>query len=165
MKLRELLNENLLNKVGRKLKIATTDGKPSIKDAPKWAKFIGQTPEGAYHWLSDLTPVEDDKSDKYFPKSRKTEFSGFMGKPSKSGSVEKLSTLTESMKKYTDFDKDFWEKFTKCVADKEWYKLDRKGDKTTIFYDRKEVGVYNHKEDSLTTDNTDYFVLPAKCAK
>jgi hypothetical protein len=79
--------------------------------------------------------------------------------------VEKYNTLRESMKKYTDFDKDFWKKFTNCVKDKEWYKLERKGDKTTIFYDRKEVGFYNHKEYSLTTDNTDYFVLPVKCSK
>ena len=79
--------------------------------------------------------------------------------------VEKPSSIVEGMKKYTDFDKDFWEKFEKCVEDKEWYKLDRKGDKTTIFYDRKKVGIYNHKEKSLTTDHTDYFVLPAKCAK
>jgi len=69
--------KQLLQKVGRKLNISTTKGKPNIHSAPVWAKFIGVTPNGAYHWLSNKTVVENDKSDKYFPDAKKIEFTGF----------------------------------------------------------------------------------------
>lgn len=46
--------------------------------APKWAKAVGKTPEGAWHWLEKEGPVEDDAHDFYFPLSGKTEFSGFV---------------------------------------------------------------------------------------
>ena len=86
MKLKQLLNEeNVLQKVGIKLNVSTINGKPEKKDAPKWAKFLGQTPEGAYHWLSNETPIDNDTSDKYFPDAKRTQFTGFIGKTSKSG--------------------------------------------------------------------------------
>jgi hypothetical protein len=65
--------------------------------------------------------------------------------------------------KYKDFDEDFWEKFTNCIKDQNHYKLKKKGNKTTIFYDGEKVGIYDHKEISLETDDTSYFILPTKC--
>lgn len=86
----QIINEEgLLNKVGRKLKISTTKGKPNIEDAPSWALYLGQTPEGAYHWLSNITPVETTNSNIYFPNAKKTEFTGFVGMKG-AGSVVKI---------------------------------------------------------------------------
>lgn len=90
MKLSRLLDENLLQKIGRKLNIKTTQGKPDKKAAPVWAKFLGQTPEGAYHWLSNKSSIENELSDEYFPEAKQTEFTGFIGKKSKYGSIEKI---------------------------------------------------------------------------
>jgi hypothetical protein len=65
--------------VGRKLQVKTTKGKPNPKNAPKWATALGQTPQGAWHWLEKEGPVETPDSDRYFPLSGKTEFTGFVG--------------------------------------------------------------------------------------
>lgn len=89
MTFKEFLSENVLDKIGRKLNIKTTIGKPDLKDAPKWAKYLGQTPEGSYHWLSNKSEIENDSSDKYFPDAEKEEFTGFVGKKGK-GAIEKI---------------------------------------------------------------------------
>ena len=86
---KEILESNIVDKIGRKLKVKTTKGKPTKKDAPKWAKFLGMTNEGRFHWLSNDTIVDKKDSNKYFPDANKSEFSGFEVKPSK-GYVEKL---------------------------------------------------------------------------
>lgn len=95
MRLQDILTEKgIMDTVGRKLKVKTTKGKPSLKDAPKWAKFIGKTPEGAYHWLEKNSPVQNEKSDKYFPKAGRTEFSGFEDMPDKGlGFVKPITEL------------------------------------------------------------------------
>lgn len=61
----------------RYLHVKTTNDKPAVKHAPKWATALGQTPEGAWHWLEKTGPLETDYSDSYFPDSGKTEFTGF----------------------------------------------------------------------------------------
>ena len=63
--------------IGRKLQVKTTKGKPDPKNAPRWASALGQTPQGAWHWLEKDGPLETPDSDRYFPLSGKTEFTGF----------------------------------------------------------------------------------------
>ncbi len=69
--------KSLLQQAGRKLSLSTTIGKPNIKDAPKWAKFVGITSEGSYHWLSNDTVAEDDIHDNFFPEAKRSEYTGF----------------------------------------------------------------------------------------
>jgi len=64
--------------VGRKLGVKVTQGKPNPKNAPRWATSLGQTPQGAWHWLEKKGPLETPDSDRYFPLSGKTEFTGFV---------------------------------------------------------------------------------------
>ena len=69
--------EGLGDYIGRKLQVKTTKGKPDPKNAPGWASALGQTPQGAWHWLEKDGPLETPDSDRYFPLSGKTEFTGF----------------------------------------------------------------------------------------
>jgi hypothetical protein len=64
--------------MGRKLGVKVTQGKPNPKNAPRWATSLGQTPQGAWHWLEKKGPLETPDSDRYFPLSGKTEFTGFV---------------------------------------------------------------------------------------
>ncbi len=80
-----------IDKITRGLKVKTTKGKPTKKDAPSWAKYLGRTHEGAFHWLSNDTPVDTPNSNKYFPEANKTKFSGFEDKKSGKGYVEILN--------------------------------------------------------------------------
>jgi len=83
----------ILNKLGRKLKVKVTVGKPILKDAPKWAKYLGKTPEGAYHWLEKDSSVEMPNNPNYFPEAGKTEFTGFSDQKSGEGWVKPLKGL------------------------------------------------------------------------
>jgi len=76
----ESLEEGPLDYIGRKLKIKTTDSRPTGKEAPDWAHFMAQTAEGAWHWLSNKSDIVGN-SDSYFPDAGKTEFSGFVSSP------------------------------------------------------------------------------------
>jgi|SaaInlStandDraft_4_1057021.scaffolds.fasta_scaffold28122_2 hypothetical protein len=89
MKLTQI-NENVLQKLGRTLKIGTTKGKPNPSEKPDWANYLGKTPEGAYHWLSNKSVITNDTNNEYFPDANKTKFSGYMGDKSKNGSIEKI---------------------------------------------------------------------------
>ena len=71
-------SKSLLDYIGRKLQVKITKGKPNPKNAPKWATALGQTPYGAWHWLEKDGPLETSDSDRYFPLSGKTEFTGFV---------------------------------------------------------------------------------------
>lgn len=72
------VEEGLGDYVGRKLQVKTTKGKPDPKNAPQWATALGQTPQGAWHWLEKDGPTETPDSDRYFPLSGKTGFTGFV---------------------------------------------------------------------------------------
>ena len=72
------VEEGLGDYVGRKLQVKTTKGKPDPKNAPQWATALGQTPQGAWHWLEKDGPTVTPDSDRYFPLSGKTEFTGFV---------------------------------------------------------------------------------------
>jgi len=85
----EYIEEGVLNTIARKAKLATTEGEPNHKDAPKWATHIGKTPEGHYHWLEKHSELENNKSDSYFPNAGKTQYTGFHSKPGK-GHVKPL---------------------------------------------------------------------------
>ena len=91
--LKESLVKDLLNKAGRKLKVKVTVGKPILKDAPKWAKYLGKTPRGEYHWLEKKSDVETPKTLKYFPDAGKTEFTGFSDRKEGEGWVKSLKDL------------------------------------------------------------------------
>lgn len=83
--------------IGRKLKIKITKGKPNLKNAPRWAKALGQTPEGAWHWLEKNGPIETNNSNNYFPLSGKTEFTGFVSKYEGAKKSMSLEQIIESI--------------------------------------------------------------------
>jgi len=85
-----IIESSIVDWMGRKLKVKTTKGKPTKEQAPNWAKYLGKTHEGAYHWLSNDTPVDIDNSNTYFPEAKKVEFSGFIEVKKSKGYVEKL---------------------------------------------------------------------------
>jgi len=72
-------------------------------------------------------------------------------------------------KKYQEFDMsdepEFWERFKKCIKDKDWYELIQKKDKVIIKYDFQEIGEYNIKKNILYTNDTSYFTLESNCWK
>jgi len=74
------ISEGPLYYIGRKLKLKTTDSRPTGKEAPNWAHFMAQTAEGAWHWLANKSAIVGN-SDSYFPDAGKTEFSGFVSSP------------------------------------------------------------------------------------
>lgn len=90
MKVRELLTESVLDWMGRKLQVRVTKRKPTKINAPKWAKFLGRTNEGAFHWLSNDSVLDKPNSNKYFPDAKKVEFSGFVDPKSGKGYVEEI---------------------------------------------------------------------------
>lgn len=92
----ESVNEaDTIDYIGRKLRVKTTKGSPNPKNAPKWATAVGQTPEGAWHWLQKAGPVETPDSDSYFPKSGRTEFTGFESEAKFGGKVWNLNKKVE----------------------------------------------------------------------
>jgi len=93
---RRIHEGSVIDTIGRKMGVKTTPGAPKASQAPRWATHVGQTPAGAYHWLSNETPVETDDSDQYFPLANKTEFTGYMGKRNRAGAVEPIDILGEA---------------------------------------------------------------------
>jgi hypothetical protein len=84
----ESASEGVGDYVGRKLGVKVTQGKPNPKNAPRWATSLGQTPQGAWHWLEKKGPLETPDSDRYFPLSGKTEFTGFVSDYEQQGMKE-----------------------------------------------------------------------------
>lgn len=84
------IREGVMDYIGRKAKVKVTNGRPKVAEAPKWATCIGQTPEGAWHWLSNETEVETSDSDDYFPNAERTEFAGYKSRGTKEGGVWSL---------------------------------------------------------------------------
>ena len=82
--------DSFIQSIGVLFKVVTVEGRPSLDTAPKWAKYLGVTPEGAYHWLSNDSPVEVDNNNNYFPESNKTKFTGHIGTSTQTGSVCKI---------------------------------------------------------------------------
>jgi len=99
-----MFEEGAVDTIGRKMGVKTTTGAPKSSQAPVWATHVGQTPEGAYHWLSNETPVETDDSEQYFPLATKTEFTGYMGQRNKAGVVEPITMLGEASDDVADQD-------------------------------------------------------------
>ena len=90
--LQKTLHENkVFDYLGRLLNIKTTKGKPDYKDAPDWAEYLGKTPSGAYHWLSNKVNINDlNNKETYFDGANKIKFTGFVGNNDGKVSLEKI---------------------------------------------------------------------------
>jgi len=77
--------------------------------------------------------------------------------------------LEMKSQKYQEFDMsdepEFWERFKKCIKDKDWYELIQKKDRVIIKYDLQEIGEFDTKNNILYTNDTNYFTLESNCWK
>ena len=99
-KLLETFNEleegGMLDKVGRKMKVKTTNGVPNPAEAPNWANYMAQNGEGSWFWL-ERESEPTGNSDRYYPNAGKMEFTGYVSEPDNwEHSITPVNNLTEA---------------------------------------------------------------------